>query len=302
MQLTWKASESATAMHAVHAAALGWAFTQAELADVLAPLVAEPPAAAFGDLASLTAMLLSQAAAGIEQNHALAESAIVKLRGRGAASDTQISSLAAWVSSVERCYYDWHRGHSSTPLVDEIVTRTAPLRDQWDARGPGMLRVVERLTASWLVAERANVVMLQPVLGGHGDAHLPVNVVTLEAVLTNPNPELPEAVRLVWLLGQLQFDLPAVAEQLAGAKVPHLARVAMLAPALAAAEEVELARLGEADIAAAALEWRVASTPDEADRMARTTWQWWTTYQSGRVTWPAAVAALCEMLDAAGRS
>ncbi len=289
-------------MHAVHAMALGWKLTQPDLGKALAPMVAAPPIAARGDLANLSAMLLQLAASGIEQNHALAKSALIKLNGEAAASDALVSNLAAWISSTERVYYDWHRGKNRTPLVDEITTRTAPLRQQWDARGPGMLREVGQLTEPWFVAEQATVVVVLPIVGGHGFAHLPVNHVTFEAVLTNPHAALPESVRLAWLLGQLPFDLSAVSEHVPAGRVAQLAQMAMLAPTLTAAEEVELAQCSEADIANAAIVWGLASTQVDAQQIARTIWQWWTTYQAGRVSWTIALTALDQLLSAAGRS
>jgi hypothetical protein len=291
MHLTWKASESASALHAVHAMREGWPLATPGVGEALAHLV-DVPVRANAD--RMTAVLLEQAAAGIEQNHQLAERALVKQYGGG--SDTELSTLAAWVSAVERAYYDWYRGRSNAQLVDEIVTRTEPLRSLWDARGPGMLHEMGRLTEPSLLSDRAEVVMVLPVLGGHGTAHLPVNLVTLEAVLTNADESLPEIVRLAWLLGQLQFDLPMVSERLVSRRIAHLAQVAMLPPALAAAADVELAEFSEAQLAHAAVAWRVASTPDDALRIARASWQWWATYQNGRVAWPVAVAALEQML------
>lgn len=296
MQITWKASESASALHATHAMAAGYTLAAPGAGEALAPLVESPPAAAHGDLARLTAMLLEQAAAGVEQNHVLAKTALTKLRGRAGVHEAEVSSLAAWISSVERAYYDWHRSRSGRQLVDEIVTRTAPVRDQWEARGPGMLRAIERLAQWDLLAERAEVVMVLPVLGGHGMAHLPTNQVTFEAVLTNADPQLPEIVRLAWLLGQLQFDLPAIADHVEAGRLPHLARVAMLPPALAAAEQVELAEFNEASLAHAAMLWRVASSDADARRIAQIAWQWWTIYEAGQFDWPVGVKALEQML------
>lgn len=239
-------------------------------------------------------MLLQQAATGVEQNHLLAERAVTKLYGGG--GETEISHLAAWISTVERQYYDWHRERSATPLVDEIVTRTAPLHDQWDARGPGMLREIGRLTDPRLVADRADVVMVLPVLGGDGHAHLPANLVTFEAMLTNADESLPEVMRLAWLLAQLQFDLPVMTGSLPPRRLPHVAQVAMLPPVLQAGAEVELCAYNERTLAAAALLWRAASTEEEATNMAQTSWQWWSTYQSSPVRWQVASAALAEML------
>lgn len=295
MNLTWKASESASALHAVHAQARGLTLLPPGLTEVLEPLVSEPPTAARGDLAGLTAGLLQYAAAGFE-NRELAQQTLDKQWGRGNVGDADVSALAAWVSSVEQAFFAWHRWQTDRQLVDEIATRTAPLRDHWDARGPGMMRQIGRLTEPWLVAERADVVMVLPVVGGGGSAHLPTNIVTIESLLANTDPQLPEVVRLAWLAAQLQFDLPAVAEQLSPGGAPRIAELAMLPPALSAAESVELAEYTPASLSHALGLWRVASTPAEADQLAGVLTQWWGSYLASDITWPAAAAALEAML------
>lgn len=296
MQLTWKASESASALHAARVAAEGWPLAPPGLTTALAPALDQLPAAMPAELPQLLAVLLEQAAAGIEQNHALAERTLMRLAGRGAATDAAVSQLAAWVSEIERQYYEWHRGRGKQQLVDEIVTRTPPLRDAWEARGPGMLRHVARITEEWVVAPAGTVVMVLPAVGGYGTAHLPVNVVTLEAVLANPHERLPEVVRLAWLLAQLQMDLPAVAEQVPADQLSRIAALALLPAVLEAAAVVELAHYSTGDLQHALTAWRIASTAG-ASRLAGILDDWWRVYQSGSTRWPVAVAALAKLVD-----
>lgn len=261
------------------------------LAEALGPLVAGPPSAAQKDLPGLTAGLL-QYAAGCEQNRQLAEQALAKHGGRDKLDEADVSELADWVSRVEQAYFQWHRGQTGRQLADEIATRTVPMRDHWDARGPGMIRQIERLTEPWLVAERVEVVMVLPVVGGDGMAHLPANVVTIEALLANVDPQLPEVVRLAWLASQLQFDLPAIAEQIPPGRLPHIAALAMLPATLAAAEAVELAEYSTESLSSALQLWRVASTAAEVQPLAETLTQWWDSYQSSDMALAAAVASL----------
>ena len=96
------------------------------------------------------------------------------------------------------------------------------LREQWEARGPGLLRAVGLRTEESLVADEAQVIVVQPALGGGGQAHLSANAVRIEAVLANPHAELPEVVRLAWLLAQLQLDLPAYSDRIQADRLPHV--------------------------------------------------------------------------------
>ena len=128
-------------------------------------------------------------------------------------------------------------------MAEELELRTGPLRLQWEARGPGMLRTIGELTEPELIVPSADVILVYPALGGGGDAQLPNNTVRIEAVLANQVTELPETVRLGWMLAQLHLDVPMYGENVHIDRLPHVARFAMLVPALQAAEEVELVQL-----------------------------------------------------------
>lgn len=301
MQLTWKASESASAMHAALAAARDGLLAPPGLDLALAPLLGDPPTAAQGETPRLLAMLLQLAAQGVEENVQLAEQAITKLWGRQAARPGDVSVLAAWISSLERAYFDWHRAQGDRQLVDEIVTRTAPVRDQWDARGPGLLREFGRLSDHSLIADEAAVVMVLPVVGGDGMAHLAGNLITFEAVLTNGDSQLPEVLRLAWLLAQLQFDLPAIAEHVPPGRLHEVAPLAVLPALLEAAGAVELVEVSPMLLSHAIAAWRIAN-PQQAASLAGTVQKWWSTYLAKPVAWPVAAAALAAMLAPASQS
>src|SRR5690606_7247147 len=115
------------------------------------------------------------------------------------------------------------------------------------------------------------------------------------AVLANPIAELPEAARLGWLLAQLQQDIAVYSERIPRPVLPRVAAMAMLPPALAAAEEVELVRPGD-DVTALALEpWPNAH--DEQAELLGTLVRWWQAYVERRPPWGVALSALSTMLD-----
>jgi hypothetical protein len=135
--------------------------------------------------------------------------------------------------------------------------------------------------------------LVHPALGGGGEAHLAYNSVRIEAVLANPVAELPEVVRLAWLIGQLHLDLPAYGETIHADRLPHIARFAMLPPALSAAEAVELGRFSVDSVRLALAAWRL-SVPADVDGAALL-YEWWQTYRQTRPPWPVAMAALDQM-------
>ena len=167
--------------------------------------------------------------------------------------------------------------------LDELELRAEPLMGQWEARGPGLIASVARLTEADLIADSADVILVQPALGGAGTAHWLYNSVSIEAVLANPFAELPEVARLGWLLAQLNLDLPRFQGDLARDRLARAGPLAMLPPLLAAAEDVELARNNEDTLTLALAAWR-APAVDPKQLIV-----WWETYQSTRPPWTVAI-------------
>jgi len=233
--------------------------------------------------------LLVALAADYESNHQLVEMAVRRMQGAGAIGEAAIARLTGCITDLEAA---WLREQPA--LVDELAVRGRPLREQWEARGPGLLRAITRLTVENFIAPSAEVVLVSPLVGGHGRAYLPSNRVTFEAVLTNPTPELPETLRLGWLLSQLNLDVPVLSEPMSQHRLPRLARLATLPLVLAAAESVELATLDEATLARAIECWYLAPTlPDEIPQKLL---DWWQAYESSSTRWPVAMMALDQML------
>jgi hypothetical protein len=287
LQLHWKSSLSATCLHAAACQHGGLAAADPVLdaalrqpADALANDIAEagwPVVALLEQLAAL--------AAEYDNNQELVTRALGRLRIVGGSSTARVAGAVADLEAALR--------RDQPQIEGELAVRGRPLRELWEARGPGMLLEVARLTEATVVPESAEIVLVSPYAGGLGYAYPAVNRVTLEAVLVNPRPELPETVRLAWLLCQLNCDLPRYADAVGAARVQDAARLALIPPVLAAAEAVELARCNEPAIAAALDAW----LPGE--RLARTTpqqlWSWWHAWLDAPSSWAVAMAALDRM-------
>jgi hypothetical protein len=290
LELTWRPHVLVSSLHAAEAVSRKLPLADSRLAAAIEEpalrLAAEikaagiPPARFWGHLIPLAAKI-----AGRKQ---LVETTVIKTTGRGARFEAIVSNLAATLVAVEGAF------QAALPnLNDELALRERPLREQWEARGAGMLRQIGLLTEESLIAPSCEVLLVHPALGGGGEAHLAYNAVRIEAMLANPVAELPEAVRLAWLIAQLQLDLPMHSESIHADRLPHIARYAMLPPTLIAAESVELVRFAPDAMHKAIAAWRLAAPPgvDPAALIS----EWWQTYQETRPPWNVALAALDQM-------
>jgi hypothetical protein len=290
MEIRWKTSARASLLHAAEAISLGQPLADGRLENALrpaAPLLARSIDAASLPPARLWRHLLPLSAVEQEKRH-IVELALTKTLGRGKRFDQAVAELTAALAAIESA------GSEALPgLEAELALRERPLREQWEARGPGLLRILAALIEDRLLPDHASVVLVHPALGGAGQAFLPYNQVQIEGVLANPIAELPETVRLAWLVAQLQLDLPAFSEAIHADRLPHIARFALLPPVLAAAQGVELAANNSDTLALAIRAWRL-TVPAGVDAAALLA-AWWQGYQESRPAWPVALAALDQM-------
>jgi hypothetical protein len=214
---------------------------------------------------------------------------IAGLRAMGRAIDEEtVAAVAAAVVALEQAV------HQSFPENGtELDLRSRVLREQWEARGPGMLRRMEQLLPADVIVPGADVLLVQPALGGDGKPHLVNNTVRIEAVLANPFPNLPETVRLAWLLAQLNLDLPMYSEGIHPHRLPHIAAFAMLPIVLEAAHYVDLVTFDRELLPFAMEAWRmrVPADVDGAELIAN----WWLTYKDAQPPFGVALKALDEM-------
>ncbi len=147
------------------------------MADVrLAEVIAEPAALLSKEIESAALPVdrfwrhLSALSASIESNRELAQTALVKTIGRGRPAELAEPRLTACISGVEGAVLQ-----AFPKMAEELVLRISPLREQWEARGPGLLRLTGMFTEEALIVEDASVVVVHPALGGGGDAFLPGN-------------------------------------------------------------------------------------------------------------------------------
>ncbi|HEX6963796.1 MAG TPA: hypothetical protein VF175_18155 [Lacipirellula sp.] len=288
-ELRWKTSVSATCLHTAVCRARGMEAADAALAAAVTPaadaLIVELNAAGWPTPAVLEE--LTSLAAEIDNNRELVSRVIARLRLSIAdvAFPVRVAGAIADLEAAVR--------RTQPQLAEELPARIRPIREQWEARAPGMLIEIARLTDPMIVPQAAEIVLVSPYVGGHGLAHAAQNRVTLEAVLFNPLPKLPEVVRLAWLISQLNADLPMLTDVLPARRSLAAMKLAMIAPVLAAAEAVELGQCDEAAVTGALRAWQPQSN---AEQTAATIWSWWQAWMEHPTRWPVAVAALEQML------
>jgi hypothetical protein len=290
VEITWRRIGLTSRLHAAEAVARNQPLADARLAEALAEPAQElaatiqatglPPERFWRHLIPLSANLSGR--------RMLLEAVVTKTIGRGPNLDTLVAALEGPLAAVDMAV------QATLPnLNDEMELRERPLREQWEARGNGMMQRIGELTDEGLIVPQCEVLLVHPALGGAGEAHLAYNSVRIEAVLANPNAELPEVVRLAWLIAQLQLDLPKYSDTIHADRLQKIARYAMLPPALLGAEVVELARFTPELIGQAISAWRLAGS---AEVDAALVGEWWQTYVEARPPWNVALAALDQML------
>ena len=293
-ELRWIASFSASCFHAAWAVLEGLPLVdgdmQGEWDEAVRGLAREidtcglPRGALMEQLCALSA--------GIDNNTELAQVAARKVAG-GDTSRQRAPSLARAITQLETAFQ-----HAVPKVVDELSQRAGPLRTQWEARGPGLMAQIGRLTDPGVVVDRADVVLVHPVLGGGGAAHPAYNSVRIEAVLADTHEQLPEVLRLAWMLSLLNLDLPRYSENIPGSRRGLVTSLAMTPAVLTAAETVQLGRCDAETIALALAAWLPAlHVADEEETVARLL-NWWNTFTGSRPAWPVALLALEKMLPA----
>jgi hypothetical protein len=300
LRLRWIASASASSFHI--AAAL---LNQRQGVDAtLSAALAEPAEKLRKTLVAYSIPVheflrhVMPLSADIDSNQELATVVLTKIVGRTRATTLVDKRLIGVLTDLENAMTAAMPG-----LLDELALRAAPLREQWETRGPGLMAGVARRTEPVLLAENGAVILVQPFLGGGGAAHMNYNSVRIEAVLTDPHAGLPEVARLGWLLSMLNLDLPQYSDNILPRRRAQVAALAMLPPVLSAAAEVELAHEDQATLRLALEAWNVVS-PDGGDNQsgqlggnpAEILTQWWQAYQVSRTAWSVALVALDKML------
>ncbi len=292
MELRWLTNVDLSALHAAWAVANGRQLLDATFQQKLTPTATELDRLASSwqvPRGNFWRQLLALAV-DVPANPELAERLYRRLAG-GAAGQATISHVAGLLAQCKAAFRQ-----TFPNALEELQLRVGPLQSAWEARGPGLLALMKRSTEEDFLVESASIVLVQPLVGGDGLAHLFTNRVHIEAVLTNIEPRLPETLRLAWLLGQLNLDRPVFSDRVHGHSLGEVAELALMPVVLAAAEEVELTALSPQILQLALGQWTRTPT-EEQEALAETLLAWWETATAGQWDWNTSLAALGQMLS-----
>lgn len=289
MELIWKYSRPASCFHAAWALFHKLAPSDARLAEALADPVARLGQACDEEHVPARVFVnhLVPLSIGTLNLRELAERALIKTIGRG---ETGIrlnrfhNSLVEISSGFARVVPE-KEAHSAT---------TGSLQPDWARRGAGLLTGIANESEPAVLVEGADIVLVFPYRQGLGVSYLPYNLVGIEMTSDDPVPQLPEVIRLAWLLSMLNLDLPRYAEQVKSNALWTVGALALIPIALKAAQTLELAVCDEQNIRQAVENW--LPFEENLPTKAETVLQWWDVYQTMRPEFPAALNALDRLL------
>jgi hypothetical protein len=295
-ELTWISSASASALYAAAMLARGVHLIDARWEQALAEAVRNLTTLLTAHSISLEAFFdhVVPLATFSENQRELAGNIARRATGQRPTEEF-VSELAAAILVIEKI-----GGQQVPNTVAEIDLRSRLLREQWESRGPGLLAAISRATAAELQVPHANVLAVLPITGGGGQVYLPYDSLSIETMLANPHAELPEVVRLGWLIAALPMGQPRFCQSVSAARLPRLAGLSLLPAALEAAEYVELARSDPLSWKLAIDAWRLAEPErtEHAAQLVETLADWWRTFRQSPTSWAVALTALDRMLAA----
>ncbi len=293
IELNWRANSRLSALHLAYCAScfgseIRWRASSqpavfAELGQLSSRL--DVPADRFWDL-------LFQLSLDTCSSRDLAERLAIRCLPPQARSQMFLSDLTASLQSTVSA------AEAEQPdFLKEIALREAPLREQWEAYGPGLWNQLSRWIDPSLLVEQAEVFLVSPAIGGFGWPHLQTNRCHIEAVLTNAHPQVTEVMRLCWLLSQLDFERPRYSELINSRRLRKVSGLAMLPPLMNAAEELGLSRFSSESLLTAITVWRIEPNGNRTTALAEVLMVWWETFRSGEIDWSVALTGLDRMLS-----
>lgn len=292
MQLRWIASPDASALYAADAVRRGRPFTD----DSVVESIREPANKiheCFEMVGSSDRLWrnLVALAVDIRSNQALAEMTFRKSFAIEKISPSLLIEVSAWIAEVKTATKE-----AIARRGDVLANRVGLLKQQWEARGPGLMKRVAWLSHEQVVIAGGIVGIVHPWCGGGGFGYFKGNIAIFEGLLVDAHDGLPEVLRLGWICSQLNLSLPMFCEEIHPDRFLQVAELAMLPVVLEAAEHVELARCDEATLKQAADAW--LNHPPTSTDFWDTLFAWWETCRDGSTPWGIALRGLDQMLAA----
>ena len=180
-------------------------------------------------------------------------------------------------------------------LVEQLDLRGRPIREHWDTVGPGLLgSIAKQIWANSPPADwwptKVNGVLVQPMRGGDGGIDVESCKFWIEALLTNVDPQVPEVLRVAWLVTQLAIEIHTQERSSENSgSIPWAIGTVPLV--LTAAKDLEILRGDELPIESAMQLWGLGD-----HNVAKIVSQWWQQQQKSPTPMPVGLKQLDQML------
>ncbi|MGV3483089.1 MAG: hypothetical protein ACO1RT_01585 [Planctomycetaceae bacterium] len=300
-RLRWTTGERLTPIHAARSFSLGVRGVDESIVRGISGPMTELNhrlAAADLDLSIFWASLIRGVAAG-ETDLAACTASLTAAGCSPLSVDAMASAIASRLAEVRLVHTERY-----PKLAEQLELRGRPLREQWDGYGAGLLKRIGKLTHSSFLPKQVTAILVSPYRGGDGGFDAREARIWIEAVLTNSVADVPEILRLVWLVSQVGLieALSFGSEDshgdpwVAPARLPRVAALAMMAMTLEAGSYLELiptpTHALPTAFAAAAQAWRIPLDPTTLGTLEN----WWKQFQDLQTTPPVTFKALDRML------
>lgn len=300
-RLRWTTGERLTPIHAARCFSLGVRGVDQSIVRGICDTMSELNsrlAAADLDLSIFWPDLVRAAAAG-DADLDVCSSALIAAGCSPLSADAMAGAIASRLAEVRLVHNERY-----PKLAEQLALRGRPLREQWDGFGAGLLKRIGKLTHPSFLPKSATVLLMSPYRGGDGGLDASAARIWIEAMLTNPVADLPEVLRLAWLISQVGLieALSFGSEDshgdpwVAPSRLPRVAALAMMAMTLEAGSFLEIIPTPASAIpslfAKAAEAWRVPVD----DSTLETLGNWWKQFRDLQTTPPVTFKALDRML------
>lgn len=180
-------------------------------------------------------------------------------------------------------------------LVEQLKLRSGPLRDRWETFGPGLLGHVGKKI--WGVPPNdwwpspIDAMMVQPMRGGDGGYDAERQRLWMEAVLTDVDPDVPEVLRMAWLITRIAIE-EYIRQKSSDQSLAVPWSLVSIPLVLAAGADLELIRTDPLPIRNAMELWQIGD-----DATAKTLGAWWKEFEQLDAPLPAALKVLQKRLE-----
>lgn len=291
MRLTFKTEPDLSVLHAAAVIGLGLATNDEKLTAALkGPIGRVNERLELSELDS-TRFWLTLVKCSLADDAKRVEHSLLRAGCSELAIDSTAPAIVGQLTDVRLAFRNRY-----PKIAEQLPLRSGPLRELWDAAGPGLMREVGRRTINTIIPSKATALLVQPVRGGDGGLIDRNDTIWIEAVLTHPDPSIPETLRLVWLLARKGVDRIESNRWVQAERLPQVVALALIPFVLSAGEELGLCRTGDAEIRRAVDLWHAAEI-QQRESSTESLVRWWSQMREGELPLPVALKALDKMLD-----